>query len=136
VGTPHSTKRIQGLASEHKTGSRSLYRQRQHENVLKPATIKQDSPVYKSYSRFFTLSKIQGRENSAVLSMPPDKPVSPPDSEYELHGSHYKIGAHGFVYLWRDGEWMTSTKEKWELENPQPSTGAICHKVYGMNNEN
>jgi len=62
--------------------------------------------------------------------------MNPPDGEYELHGSHYKIGAHGFVYLWRDGEWMTSTKEKWELENPQPSTGAICHKVYGMNNEN
>jgi len=67
--------------------------------------------------------------------MPPAKPVKPPDSEYELNGSHYKIGAHGFIYIWRDNEWMHSTTTLWELKSPQPSTGTIYHKVHRANDE-
>lgn len=55
--------------------------------------------------------------------------MRPEDAQYEVSGSFYKVGAHGFVYLWVDGEWRHSTKKEWELTHPVYITGAIKAKV-------
>ena len=42
--------------------------------------------------------------------------IIPDDYDCIIDSSYYKIGNHGFTYIWVNDDWIRSTKERSEIE--------------------
>lgn len=52
--------------------------------------------------------------------------IQPPDAQYYHGGLYYKIGLHGFVYLYLLGSWVKTTKPLSDLTNHEIEKVKLC----------
>lgn len=44
------------------------------------------------------------------------RPDAPPHAQHYGHGSYYKFGVHGKVFVWVNGQWIKSAKTTNEIK--------------------
>ena len=52
----------------------------------------------------------------------------PKQFDFKVHGSYYKVGRFGFVYIWLETWWKKSNKSLDDVLWPQPFTGDLRSK--------
>lgn len=59
---------------------------------------------------------VDREKDAAIVSS--DLPSSPEDSQLYYQGQHYKIGLHGFVFVWRwDEEWHKAPEMNCDIKH-------------------